>query len=65
MLPAMGLHQTSIYLSRRPGDKVSAENEISVSALLLPNFTSFSESQLAVAPAIELSASGAIFVSVI
>ena len=56
LLPAMGLHQTSIYLSRRPGDKVSAENEISVSALLLPNFTSFSESQLAVAPAIELSA---------
>jgi len=56
LLPAMGLHQTSIYLSRRPGDKVSSENEISVSALLLPNFTSFSESQLAVAPAIELSA---------
>ncbi|MCR5821247.1 MAG: DUF1573 domain-containing protein [Bacteroidaceae bacterium] len=56
LLPSMGLHQTSIYLSRFPGDKVSPENEISVSALLLPNFTSYSEAQLAKAPVMELSA---------
>lgn len=34
-----GLTQTSIYLGEKPGDKVSPEKEISVSAVLLPRFT--------------------------
>lgn len=33
-----GLTQTSVYLSQQPGDRVSSENEISVSAILLPDF---------------------------
>lgn len=37
-LPAMGLTQTSIYLSRFMGDRVSKETEINVSATLLPEF---------------------------
>ena len=35
-LPSMGLTQTSIYLSRFPGDRVRKENEIGLSATLLP-----------------------------
>jgi hypothetical protein len=35
----LGLTQTNIYLSRFPGDKVSKENEIIVSALVLPVVT--------------------------
>lgn len=35
-LPTMGLTQTSIYLSRFPGDRVRRENEIGLSATLLP-----------------------------
>lgn len=34
----MGLTQTDIYLSRFPGDRVSKESEINVSATLLPPF---------------------------
>lgn len=37
-LPIMGLTQTSIYLSRFMGDRVSKETEINVSATLLPDF---------------------------
>ncbi len=37
-LPAMGLTQTSVYLSRFMGDKVNKETEINVSATLLPDF---------------------------
>lgn len=36
-LSTMGLTQTSIYLSRFPGDRVSKETEINVSATLLPD----------------------------
>ncbi|MCM1311324.1 MAG: DUF1573 domain-containing protein [Bacteroides sp.] len=35
----MGLNQTSIYLSRFSGDKVGSDNEIAVSAVLLPEFS--------------------------
>lgn len=35
----MGLNQTSIYLSRFSGDKVGTDNEIAVSAVLLPEFS--------------------------
>lgn len=36
-LPDLGLNQTSIYLARYSGDKVGANNEIAVSAVLLPD----------------------------
>lgn len=38
MLHDYGLTQTSIYLAGNPGDKVSPDHEISVSAVLLPSF---------------------------
>ena len=55
-LPAMGLNQTSIYLARYMGDKVSEENEISLSALLLPNFSQLTPAQAAAPPVLKLSA---------
>ena len=36
-LQYLGLNQTNVYLARFSGDKVSASNEISVSAVLLPD----------------------------
>ena len=50
-----GLTQTSVYLGSYPGDKVSQDKEINVSAVLLPNFVSLTESQLQAAPRIVLS----------
>lgn len=38
-LHSMGLTQTPVYLSRYPGDKVGDDNEIDVSAILLPSFS--------------------------
>ena len=55
-LPAMGLNQTSVYLARFMGDKVTAENEIDISAVLLPNFSTLTASQLSHAPVLKLSA---------
>lgn len=55
MLRDMGLTQTSVYLSRYPGDKVDDENEISVSAVMLPASRELSKAELAVAPHIALS----------
>lgn len=54
MLRNMGLTQTSVYLSRFPGDKVDDENEISVSAIMLPASSELNEAQLAAAPHISL-----------
>ena len=54
-LPEMGLNQTSVFLGGFPGDKVSADKEITISAVLLPNFEKLSAHQLAIAPKIELS----------
>lgn len=48
-LRADGLTQTSVYLSRFMGDRVSQENEINVSATLLPELK-FTEADLAAAP---------------
>lgn len=50
-----GLTQTSVYLGMYPGDKVSADKEISVSAVLLPSFRNMSETQRLNAPVIKLS----------
>ncbi len=49
-LMRMGLTQTSVYLARYLGDKVSETNEIIVSAVLLPDFSQLTEAQLASAP---------------
>ncbi len=54
-LPKFGITTASVYLSRFPGDKVGAENEIPVSAVLLPDFSKVSAQQRANPPVIELS----------
>ena len=54
-LTGLGLTQASIYLSRFSGDKVGDENEIPVSAILLPDFSGMTEAEKAHAPAIRLS----------
>lgn len=50
-----GLNQSSVYLGMYPGDKVNADKEISISAVLLPAFSNMSETQLANSPAMKLS----------
>ncbi len=54
-LTDLGMTQSSVYLSRFTGDKVSEENEIPISAVLLPNFSGMTEQDKAMAPAIRLS----------
>lgn len=51
-----GLNQTSIYLGERPGDRVSPDKEITVSAVLLPGFDNMTEAQRQQAPKMQLSA---------
>ena len=46
-LSTLGLNQTSIYLSRYLGDKISETNEILVSAILLPSFADMGDKSLA------------------
>lgn len=50
-----GLKQTSVYLSRFPGDKVSPETEIAVSAVILPPVDTTSVVQAALAPRLSCS----------
>ena len=50
-----GLTQSTVYLAGNPGDKVSPDNEIPVSAVLLPSFAGTTSAQLAYAPKIQLS----------
>ncbi len=52
-----GLTQSSVYLARFAGDKVGEENEIPVSAVLLPSFNELTVKDKANAPIIKLSAS--------
>lgn len=52
-----GLNQTSVYLGSRPGDKVSVDKEVTVSAVLLPGFDEMTPEQKLNAPKIELSTS--------
>lgn len=52
LLPNMGLTQTSIYLSRFMGDRVSKDTEINVSATLLPDFLD-TPTQHALSPRLE------------
>lgn len=51
-----GLTQTSVYLGAFPGDKVSDDKEITVSAVLLPSFDNINEQTLEYAPKLSLSA---------
>lgn len=53
----VGLTQSSIYLSRFNGDKVSAENEIPVSCIILPDFSKMTEKDKQKAPIIHISQS--------
>lgn len=52
----LGLTQSSVYVARFSGDKVSEENELPVSAILLPDFSDLSQAELERAPLIRLSA---------
>lgn len=54
-LPSMGLTQTSIYLSRYMGDKISSTNEIAVSAVLLPSQNEMESSENGSKPVLHLS----------
>ncbi len=54
-LPKFGITRTSVYLSRYPGDKVGSDNEIPVSAVLLPDFSGLTEQQKNNPPQISLS----------
>lgn len=55
LLQDYGLTQTAVYLSRFAGDKVSEENEIPVSAILLPDFSRMTAKDSLNAPAMNLS----------
>ena len=50
-----GLTQTTVYLAANPGDKVSPDHEIGVSAVLLPPFEGLTPEQQAMAPRLVLS----------
>ena len=50
-----GLTQTSIYLAAMPGEKVSRDKEIPVSAILLPSFGDLSKQSLYKSPRLQLS----------
>ena len=52
----LGLTQTSLYLARYMGDKICDENEIKVSCILLPDFSSLTDEQRSNAPVMEVSA---------
>lgn len=56
-----GLTQTSIYLARDLGEKISSDNEISVSAILLPGFVGVTEANKQYAPKMVLSADSLTF----
>ncbi len=55
-LPKFGVTQATVYLSRFLGDKVSEENAIPVSAVLLPDFSQLTEAQRMHFPSVSLSA---------
>ncbi|MBQ8674429.1 MAG: DUF1573 domain-containing protein [Bacteroides sp.] len=54
-LTDFGLTQSSVYLSRFTGDKVGEENELPLSAVLLPDFSGLTENERLNAPAVSLS----------
>lgn len=51
----VGEINNSVYLSRFNGDKISSENEIPISVVLLPDFSGMTEADRAKAPVIHIS----------
>jgi len=51
-----GLTQTSVYIAQQLGEKVSAKNEVGVSTILLPDLKDFSQTNKALAPQLQISA---------
>lgn len=51
----LGVTSTSVYLGNQLGDKVSDDNELSVSAILLPDFDKLTSTQRLNAPKVSLS----------
>ena len=50
-----GLNQTSVFLAHQLGDKVSQDNEIGVSAVLLPDLKDYDNISKALAPQLQMS----------
>ncbi len=50
-----GLNQSSLYMARYEGDKVGADNEVILSAVLLPSFANLTASEMERAPRILLT----------
>ena len=50
-----GLTQSAVYMAENPGDTVSADHEIGVSAVLLPSFMGMTAAQKQYAPKMLLS----------
>lgn len=51
-----GLTQTSVYMGKQLGEKVSPDNEVPVSAILLPDLKSFATTNKDLAPRLGISA---------
>ena len=58
-----GLTQTNVYMARQLGDKVSADNSIGVSVVLLPDMTKFMNDNKAQAPKLQISSTDIDFTS--
>ncbi len=56
-LPDFGLNQTTVYLASQLGEKISPDNELPVSVVLLPNLQPFEGKNLQYAPKMTLSSS--------
>jgi archaellum component FlaF (FlaF/FlaG flagellin family) len=54
-LPKLGITTASVYVSRYLGDKVSDENELKVSAVLLPDFSHLTAEERQNEPVVDLS----------
>lgn len=65
LLPDWGLTQTSVYLARHEGDKVGEDNELPVSAVLLPDMSKLSYSDSLNAPRLRLSQTEVDFASIL
>lgn len=57
MVKDYGLLQTSVYLGQKAGDKVSPDNQIDITAILLPHFGVVSDQQLVYMPKMKISES--------
>lgn len=51
-----GLTQTSVYLAQHLGEKVSQDNEIPISAILLPHLQDYDQLSKQIAPQLQMSA---------